>query len=94
MNYTKGEWKAYKDPLTKNTYTIDIKHTGHEKVYQEVAIVFGVDNARLISAAPDMYEIFKNIIIQFEHGDMELDAHIEKDIRAAIAKAEGKEVKT
>lgn len=68
MEYTKGEWKAYKDDLTKNAYHIEVVHTGHEKLYTEVAYAYSKADAHLISAAPDMYEALKayvdNALIQ------------------------------
>lgn len=90
MNYTKGEWTTYKDTLTQHATHIEVKHTGHEKQYIEVAYVYHEDDARLISASPDMYEALKNLIYRIDEGlalGSELDI---EPARKAIAKAEGK----
>lgn len=51
MEYTKGEWMAYRDTLSEEAFFIDAKHTGHEKEYTEVAIVFNKFDACLITIA-------------------------------------------
>ncbi len=51
MNYTRGDWKEYQDALTNDAYNIEVKHTGHEKVYTEIAVVYHSQDARLIVSA-------------------------------------------
>ena len=46
----------------------------------------GIANARLIAAAPDMYEALKEAVLQQGHGLVNL-----RQCRDAIAKAEGRE---
>ncbi len=60
--YTKGEWKAYKDNMMKDAYSIDVKHTGHEKTYTEIAYAFGEANAHLIAIAPNMAKLLGNLV--------------------------------
>ena len=89
MTLTPGPWKAYRDTLTQNAWTIDVQHKpgGHEKVYQEVAVAFrGEADARLIAAAPDMLEALRAAI----NADDSIPPNVAAIINKAIAKAEGK----
>jgi len=54
MNYTKGEWRAYKNPL--GTWSIS---TDNEPIAQ----VERHYNANLIAAAPDMHEVLQRIAV-------------------------------
>lgn len=47
-------------------------------------------NAHLIAAAPDLLEAAKKLIRAGEEGDADLAMEAHDDLRAAIAKAEGK----
>jgi hypothetical protein len=58
-----------------------------------IAIVRGEDDARLVAAAPDLYEAVNDAMEYLEEqvGDCEPDCHcIIHALRAAIAKVEGK----
>lgn len=89
MNYTKGEWKAYKDPLTKETYNIEVKHTGHEKIYTEIAVAYHKCDALLISASPELYEALKILIAWVEVGH--INDEVKETVYKALAKAEGRD---
>ena len=94
--YTKGEWKS-RHPIN-NDYTIYMGEYG--KGIIQVAMLFESSpnaeaNARLISAAPDMYEALKTISAFYSETGYKnvIPSMIEavRKINKAIAKAEGKE---
>ncbi len=81
--YTKGEWKA---ESTNGYYWIHNLVTdsiigGIAKVNPE-----GKENAYLIAAAPDMYELIKSI----RSADLEMSQAMEAEIEIVLRKAEGK----
>lgn len=97
MNYTKGEWTVQDgdfgpqivcDDQDDNTVLIAEVNPYHEddKTIQA--------NARLIVAAPDMYEALKDIIAEAEKSHLTIGADLDDSIRVfgkqALAKAEGK----
>ena len=89
--YTQGDWKAYKDKLGRDTWMVDVEHTGHEKVYTEIAIVFGEANAQLITAAPAMLVALKRITTLLHGVSTATQAGVgicEDDANLAIAAAE------
>jgi hypothetical protein len=51
-------------------------------------------SAHLISAAPDMYEALKQMLDDFENGEIEIHHKTRTIIREALAKAEGKQNET
>lgn len=87
-NYSKGEWIPYQ--RKSNNVSICVKSNDKEVVVIEVAslnTLLGYDtivaNACLISAAPDMYEALKELVI---HGCTSTKAE------KALAKADGRNV--
>lgn len=100
MRYTQGEWTPYKDDMTRDAWCVDLPHKPHDKVYTEIAIVFGEANAHLIAAAPDMYEALKSLRTLLQDSDsIRIQAHgigdefgaynIFEKADKALAKAEG-----
>ena len=99
MEYTKGEWKA-----KKTTVVIPSKHDSNmtDFVVAQTDIYCSVEgkeaeaNARLISAAPDMYEALRALSFQFASAvekPYSKDKEIYEQAQKALAKAEGKEIK-
>jgi len=96
MEYTKGEWKV------AHEYNVAVGNRGvascggytsnmsdADKITQE-----NIANAHLISASPDMYEALKEILPEntgyMESMSWESYNKAIKQIRQALAKAEGK----
>lgn len=76
MKYTRGPWNATGSPQVWANDGSKVAHASNH------------ENARLISAAPEMYEALKNML-----DDKRDFAQITKDIesaRKAVAKAEGR----
>ena len=95
-NYTQGEWD-YDINANKG---FDIYLKGSLKViatvlHKDVSYMPSEEeaeaNARLISAAPDMYEALKALLAESrKHGESLEDTPIEALAAAALTKAEGK----
>jgi hypothetical protein len=94
MEYTKGEWSVKFDKMANRISIIDEKADEIAQVFP-----FGAyrerDNARLISAAPDLYEACRGFMDNAD--DIELTTQqalrlfpFIKGMQAAITKAEGK----
>jgi len=99
MNYTKGEWKV-KQPKGKageffDGFTLSVEgdkllialcdRKGWDNKQQRLA------NANLIAAAPDMYEALKEMLVDWQSGDIEINSATRELIDKALAKVEGKE---
>ncbi len=99
MKYTQGQWTAYRDPLTQHAWHIDVQHTPHDKQYTEVGVAYNEADARLMTAAPALYEALvaaKAMCIFWEKKALPgcICYSTEMDqINAALALAEGKEAK-
>ena len=86
MEYTKGEWK-YNCPYIDTT-------EGHRiaQVYNYWAPGYS-DNAKLLVAAPDMYEALKALLDEYQISQDDTEINVSTNwVRAfnAISKAEGK----
>jgi len=106
MNYTKGNWTIETHKDTKypdiETYTIlapnpDAGKSGvcYSGSHLAVAQLDYLPDARLISAAPDMYEALKAVLSTVVcNGDMSIsyaiDRTVSNQIEQALNKAEGK----
>ena len=94
MNYTKGEWSiSYggevegRERYAVTTNTTEICQLRAKKDPKEIEA-----NARLISAAPEMYEALQQSLIALnDHPDLHYG--VKQIIQKALAKAEGKEEK-
>ena len=85
MNYTKGEWKANRHGVFVECRNLIIANIVNRETNDET-----IGNARLISAAPDMYEALK----QYERiGIFKEYPNYLEGLRNILAKAEGKEEK-
>lgn len=91
MSHTPGPWKVNATPHSSNQsfVVLDSGANGHSK---RVCAVYS-DNeeadARLIAAAPEMYELFKELI-DIEKGPCPGSSTWAKRVYAVLAKAEGK----
>ncbi len=54
-----------------------------------IALTWEIDNARLIAAAPDLYEALEAIMNDVEPTEFALASHIRKRAHVALAKARG-----
>jgi len=83
MSYTPGPWK-HKPSIygTKYRYV----QIGREKNYTTAELILA--DARLISAAPDLYEALQEIVDATDTGWEHLDATFTR-ARAALKKAKG-----
>ena len=91
MNYTKGKWTARLAGDTLDyPYYVDT-------VERAIANIWGGSrdrgeaeaNARLIAAAPEMYEALKQLQVFYETGSMDFQV-TKQAVLSALAKAEGK----
>ena len=92
MDYTKGIWQVRANVDgngNKNDYPLCVTVS---KVYGYylVAGVYEANDARLISAAPDMYKALKAIEDGIRDGQERIGQGRLKKLIAALAKAEGK----
>jgi hypothetical protein len=77
--HTPGPWCLYQDGLWFDIYTADDEHV--------VAIQTAIANARLIAAAPEMYEALCAVMSDTDDLDLDIVADL---INAALLKAEGR----
>ena len=93
MNYTKGEWKV-EDATQVVVGERLVANTGGYSTNYTLEREQNEANARLIAAAPDMYEALKDIIEQAEKTHFPIGADLANSIRVfgkqAIAKSERK----
>ena len=90
MEYTKGEWKIYRDSMVAQTGVVSEDGIGFfnrsiaEIVCNDDSTLEEIEaNAHLIAAAPKLYEVCKYLA---EHG---WNASVTEDAQEAIDKAEG-----
>jgi hypothetical protein len=80
-------WKANDEYNSLYVIADDVGGRRHGENYEDLSEVEA--NARLISAAPEMYEALKDLVYQVQGPDQPAWLCL-KDARAAIDKAEGK----
>jgi hypothetical protein len=83
MSYTQGPWKVRRSNHSDKYRYVQI---GKDKNYTTLDLL--ADDARLISAAPDLYEALQEIVDATETGWDHLDATFTR-ARAALKKARG-----
>ncbi len=83
MKYTPGPWKVRRSHYSDSYRYVQI---GKEREYTTLDLLAA--DARLISAAPDLYEALKEIVDATETGWDHLDATFTR-ARAALKKARG-----
>ena len=93
MKYSKGDWKVIKDDFRRiyiDTPTRSVASIQRQSTEDEA-------NARLIAAAPDMYEALKELIDHMTLPQNDIHRPYLADVKRlaikALAKAEGKETK-
>ncbi len=90
MEYTRGDWVAYRDNITLDCVAVDLKHEKGKLPYTEIATVYHSRDAHLICSAPAMYEALKALIVRLD-GGLALGENADlSQARAALSKAEGK----
>lgn len=77
--HTKGPWSATKDPFIGNAFEIN-------SASEHIGMVAPEANARLIAAAPEMYEALKNLINPYCPAEYSLT-----EINSVLAKIDGGE---
>lgn len=96
-SFTPGPWKATDRPKDACCWTHHVETEAIDAIFGSprlhVADVDGEANARLISAAPDLLVCAQTILAYFEPPHDEARAAMEA-LEAAIAKAEGREVRS
>lgn len=108
MNYTKGEWRL--EHLLAGQYPVYIYDENGMAIAEATNRLDGINNekakeemianARLIAAAPDMYEALKAVLSSAVCDDFDksglaithyaIDGNIRKLINQALSKADGK----
>ena len=91
MAYTQGEWTAYKDATAREACFVDVKHIAGEKVLQEIAIVYHLQDAHLIAASKEMYAALKLYKAHQKGTHGHYCTQCEDVITKALAKAEAKQ---
>jgi len=89
MSYTPGPWVVYDDSNDSKTNRIEIAARGKTitRIYQSVRKK-DLQNAYLIAAAPDLYEVLKEIVDATDIGWEHLDEMFIR-ARSALKKARG-----
>lgn len=90
MNYTKGPWKAEGNSVFKDEWRNPIA-TSYDPDYTNQLNDVSKANAQLISAAPEMYEALRWLVNDLPKNRDWLSPDLEKLMKQALAKAEGKE---
>ena len=100
MSHTPGPWKLreIKDSSSlPRIFVIDNEDFADiAEIYTCIDKNFGPDDARLIAAAPELYEACKEILeagfdATPEEASQDMVIYAEKRLRAAVAKAEGRQ---
>ena len=88
MEYTEGEWKVGKTPPLSN-WVVGV-NLGEPMEQNVIANLYGnKDDANLVAAAPDMYEVLKVATSQLNATGVVADKRL-REMNEALAKAEGK----
>jgi hypothetical protein len=91
MRYTKGEWEVMGVSIVTSVRTANSRYLAPVAKIEALSQVEREANARLIAAAPDMYEALKelrdSIKEEFGLATAQLDGYIKAN--KALAKAEG-----
>ena len=85
--YTPGPWKV--EEFRKGSYLVTARNAGTAREGIVAQHVPGIANARLIAAAPELYEALENLIDFLFHGKK--DRQMILRAKAALAKARGEE---
>ena len=108
MNYTKGEWKVTRNGVIGyivSTETSNICQMAKPDLHDIYAVGESEANARLVAAAPEMYEVLKDILqgaiplssnamMEFGKqyiGEFKVYGNRLESAAQALAKAEGRE---
>ncbi len=83
--HTPGPWGTYLNSM-EDVVVRKMHESGHEQ--ECIARYVSHRNARLIAAAPDLYEALKLADAALSGANMNMDA-VQRKVLAAIAKAEG-----
>jgi len=87
MSHTPGPWRI--EEFRKGSYLITARNAGTAREGIVAQHVPGIANARLIAAAPELYEALENLIDFLFHGKKNCQAILRA--KAALAKARGDE---
>jgi hypothetical protein len=83
MSYTKGKWEIDRQDGTITANGVQIANVLNQNRWYD---------GNLIAAAPEMYEVLRDIVDQMNNSVLDIDdARIEKRIREVLAKAEDKQ---
>jgi hypothetical protein len=85
--YTPGPWRM--EEFRKGSYLVTARNAGTAREGIVAQHVPGIANARLIAAAPELYEALENLIDFLFHGKKNCKAILRA--KAALAKARGDE---
>lgn len=88
LNYTQGEWKMYGECtiVDDNGNTIALVARNIKGLGGELSLQQRTANARLIAAAPEMYQALQNVHDAIENGIALQGIHFYKDEMLAIGK--------
>jgi len=87
MSHTPGPWRM--EEFRKGSYLVTARNAGTAREGIVAQHVPGIANARLIAAAPELYEALENLIDFLVHGKKNCQAILRA--KAALARARGDE---